>query len=259
MRRDLRTACRFAVWTVGIAAAASIAAAPAPGALPERRPEPPWTARPSAHASPAEAAAAAANARANRTADADAQLAAAPEGSPAPDIAAELDLDLDADPAAGLDLDVLASSCGCEASREALAALRDRIEAAPDVEAARELALAQTRLASGALRRARWLVPWSGELREAEERLDRYEDDVRAAPTAGRVADRFAGLVRIASLEPSAVALSPSAAYGHVEVQRHDLDVHFPDCHFTTGEIIAIVLGLILGIIPGIILFVLLC
>ena len=36
-------------------------------------------------------------------------------------------------------------------------------------------------------------------------------------------------------------------------------NVHGSDCYYTTGEIVAIVLGLVLGVIPGVILLILLC
>ena len=88
--------------------------------------------------------------------------------------------------------------------------------------------------------RARWLAPFSSSLRTAESKLSAYRDDVRSARSPEEVAARFGALVRLASSDSTAVSVSGS-------------------CHYSTGEIIAIVFGFILAIIPGIILLFVLC
>ena len=65
----------------------------------------------------------------------------------------------------------------------------------------------------------------------ASSRLDAFHGEVARARTPGEVADALSG-----TLQPRTTK-----------------------CEYSTGEIIAIVLGLILGIIPGIILAILLC
>ncbi len=138
--------------------------------------------------------------------------------------------------------------CACEADREALTQQRDRIAAAGTLEEAQELALGETRLARRALGAARLMAPFSQDIREAHRRLDQYEQDVRATRSPEEAALAFGELVQVASLGTGILA--------DVDV---DLDDHSHGCSFSTGEIIAIVLGFLLGIIPGIILLILLC
>lgn len=129
--------------------------------------------------------------------------------------------------------------CGCAAGHPEVEALTRRIASAADVEEARELALGETRRAQSALRRARWLAPGSDSIREAGDRLDAYETRVLAAASPDDVSQRFASLM-----------------HNH----NADVDVDTPaKCHYTTGDIIVIVLGLLLGIIPGLIFLVVLC
>ena len=136
-----------------------------------------------------------------------------------------------------LSVEALTPGCGCGDGVEALQEVLARIEAAPSVEEAREVALAETRLASAALGRARVMLPWSGNLSAAHDRLASFQDRVLAAATPGGVAAEFGDFMRL-------------------DAPRADVDA---DCEYTTGEIIAIVLGFILGIIPGLILLILLC
>ena len=70
------------------------------------------------------------------------------------------------------------------------------------------------------------------ELRATHADLEAFADGVAAAQSRGEVADRFATLRG-----------QQTAA----------------NCHYSTGEVIAIVLGFILGVLPGIILLILLC
>ena len=120
------------------------------------------------------------------------------------------------------------------AQREA-AALVDRIAAAPNVEAARALALEPTRGAHFALTQARRLSPWTGSLAAADEKLAGYETRIAAASSPDAVAAEMATLARV------------HADFGD------------GGCSYSPGEVVAVVLGFILWIIPGIILLFLLC
>lgn len=131
--------------------------------------------------------------------------------------------------------------CGCGQSQE-LRALADLISEAPSLDDARHLALAPVELAHHALSRALWLAPRSTSIRAAERRLSVYEAGVRQARSEAEVAHEFERLVQLADS-------------GGVVVDAHLLS----SCSYSTGEIIAIVLGFILGIIPGIILLIILC
>lgn len=142
-------------------------------------------------------------------------------------------------------LDVI-PGCNCAEDRPELSALRDRIGASESVGAARALALEPTSQARSVLGRARWWMPGSESLARADQRLAKYEIDVQQASTVSAVADRYARLVRLpVAGDPIPVPDASSAM--------------MDNCHYSTGEIIAIVLGLLLGIIPGIILLFLLC
>lgn len=125
--------------------------------------------------------------------------------------------------------------CRFEPSRAAseIAALADRIRAARTLEEARQIAMSDSSLARGALRRARFFAPNSPSISRASARIDDFHAAIAAAGTRGemtRALDRLTPAPRVAA-----------------------------DCDFTTGELIAIVLGFVLGIIPGIILLILLC
>ncbi len=128
--------------------------------------------------------------------------------------------------------------------REALVAEYRRILETPDVDAARTLAIENSSVARGVLERALWLVPGSESLSRAHARIEAYEKRIVQSESVLDVADEFASFVQIASS-------------GQIMA---DVDVGTGGkCHYSTGEIIAIVLGFILGILPGIILLVLLC
>ena len=136
--------------------------------------------------------------------------------------------------------------CACDVDHRAeLLERRDRIAAAPTLSEARDLAVSDSRRARRALAAARGLAPFSSGIADAHERLLAYETRVRRAGSSAEVADEFAGLVQVASLG--------GGTGFHID---HD---HHHGCDFSTGEIIAIVLGFLLGIIPGIILLILLC
>lgn len=129
-------------------------------------------------------------------------------------------------------------SCNCAPTAE-LTALRDRIAAAPDLATAQEMAIAPVEGARSVVAKLGWI---SSSLRDAEERMADYESDVRTAKSPADVADHFGSLVKLAS---SGAVVSDG--------------VRTSGCSYSTGEIIAIVIGFILAIIPGIILLILLC
>jgi len=131
--------------------------------------------------------------------------------------------------------------CGC-VDRAEITALQDRIAKAPSLDEAKALALAPVELAHDALSRALWLAPHSRSIRTAERRLSVYRADVRRARSEAEVAHEFGQLVRLADS-------------GGVAIDAHIMS----SCHYTTWEIVAIVLGFILGILPGIILLIILC
>jgi hypothetical protein len=127
------------------------------------------------------------------------------------------------------------ASCPPAAAQAEAQALIDRIAAAPSVDAARELALEPPRGAHFALAQARRVAPWTASLAAADEKLVGYEARIAAAPSQDAVAAELATLAGVHA------------------------DLGDGGCSYSTGEIIATVLGFILGIIPGIILLFLLC
>ena len=138
---------------------------------------------------------------------------------------------------------LFATSCPSGADpNPQLKQLRSEIAAAGTVEQARALALAPTDSAIDALDSANIMLPFSDELNAAKHRLDEARARIQAASSQQQVADEFSGLM-LAGLDSEAA----------------DVKVGKAECHYTTGETIAIVIGLILGIIPGLILLVLLC
>lgn len=138
-----------------------------------------------------------------------------------------------------------AEACMCDASDE-LRQVADSIRGGATVDEARRLATQPTSLAGDALQRARWLVPGGSEdLERAYRRIRDYEARVGSAATSEQIASEFESMF----LTQRAAIGPPVAA-----------DVGDGDgCDFSTGEIIAIVLGFIFGILPGIILLILLC
>jgi hypothetical protein len=140
--------------------------------------------------------------------------------------------------------DLIASACTTgPASYPALSVLKDRIAGADTLNQARTLALAPADRALDALRNTRALMPFSNDLRDAEGRLREFRSRILTASTPAQVADEFSGMM-LAGLDDDSVA---------------DVNVGKVGCNYSTGEVIAIVIGLILGIIPGLILLVVLC
>ncbi|CAA9890224.1 conserved exported hypothetical protein [Candidatus Methylobacter favarea] len=124
-----------------------------------------------------------------------------------------------------------------------LVRLRDEISKAGSVNEARVLALAPTNGAIGALKNARSIMPFSEDLRLAETRLSDARSRIEDAGMPRQVADEFSGMM-LAGLDDDRAA---------------NVNVGKAGCSYSTGEVIAIVVGLILGIIPGLILLVVLC
>lgn len=123
-------------------------------------------------------------------------------------------------------------SCPTDRHLTKLQAFEDRLRGADSVEEARELALDKVDGSRDAVERAAKIVPNDPGLEEHIAQLDAFAEGVAEARTTDEVAHRFS------TLRSQRVAGA---------------------CAYTTGEIIAIVLGLVLGIIPGIILLILLC
>ena len=124
-----------------------------------------------------------------------------------------------------------------------LVRLRDEISQADSLDEARKLALAPTTDAIDALGNARSIMPFSENLRLAETRLSDARSRIEAADTPDQVADEFSGMM-LAGLDNDRAAQVNIGKIG---------------CDYSTGEVIAIVVGLILGIIPGLILLIVLC
>jgi hypothetical protein len=130
--------------------------------------------------------------------------------------------------------------CACEIDVAELQRYRDLVAAASSAEEARALATRPSSLARRALGTARLLAPWSGSLGDAHRKLVGYEGRVAKAQTPEEAAREFEGLVRLAG---NGVSVGGNSG----------------NCHYTTTEIIAIVLGFIFFIIPGIILLIVFC
>ncbi len=141
-------------------------------------------------------------------------------------------------------LDLIKSTCPSGPSQYAeLVQLKQEITTANSIDQARKLALSPTDDAINALKNARNLIPFSEDLRTAENRLNDARSRIMLASSQDQVADEFDGMM-LAGLDNDRAA--------HVNIGSGG-------CDYSTGELIAIVIGLILGIIPGIILLVVLC
>jgi ABC-type transporter MlaC component len=121
--------------------------------------------------------------------------------------------------------------------------LKNRIASADNLSLARELALKPTGDALSALDKAKLFAPFSNDITAAHARLTDARERLLAAASQKQVADEFEGIM-VAGLDNDRAA--------HVNIGSGS-------CDYSTGELIAIVVGLILGIIPGIILLVVLC
>jgi hypothetical protein len=141
-------------------------------------------------------------------------------------------------------LELVSANCATgPAQYPELARLHDDIAGAASLDEARALALAPMAEAIGALGNARAIMPFSEDLRVAENRLGDARSRINDADTPDRVADEFSGMM-LAGLDSDRAAGVKVGKIG---------------CDYSSGEVIAIVVGLILGIIPGLILLVVLC
>ena len=141
-------------------------------------------------------------------------------------------------------LELIKTSCssGSDQYKE-LVQLRNEIVASKTVIEAQAIALSPTDEAIEALKSASAIAPFSDDLVKAENRLSDARSRILVASSQAEVADEFSGMM-LAGLDNDHAA--------HVNVGK-------VGCDYSTGELIAIVIGLILGIIPGLILLVLLC
>lgn len=141
-------------------------------------------------------------------------------------------------------MELIKSSCSSDPEQyQELSQLKKEIIAAETVSQARKMALAPTDDAINALKNASDLVPFSDDLRSAETRLSDARSRILVASSQAQVADEFSGMMLAGLDDDSAARVSGGGG----------------SCNYSTGEVIAIVVGLILGIIPGLILLVVLC
>lgn len=129
---------------------------------------------------------------------------------------------------------------------------RQAIADAPTVEEARKLALSPARAARRALQVAVLIAPSSEKITSAKARLEGFEDRVEASETPSAVAGEFGHLLDLDMRSGNLVQVA--------DLDVGNASVRGPGrCHYSTGEIVAIVFGFILFIIPGIILLIVLC
>jgi len=155
------------------------------------------------------------------------------------------------------------STCSCASTHTRyLEPIKDSIGRSASLEEGRQLALSTVGNAHQALNKARFLAPWSKDLRSAQERIGTIESRLRTAQSLGEIQSEFSSITQTAAAGSSSTILpaQTSGIYSNSEnaLSRRGVDVG-GKCDYSTGEIIAIVLGFILGIIPGIILLILLC
>ncbi len=141
-------------------------------------------------------------------------------------------------------LELIKSSCASGSKQyEELVQLKNEIVSAETVSQAQAIALAPTEEAIGALKSASAIAPFSDDLLKAENQLVDTRSRILVASSQAEVADEFSGMM-LAGLDNDHAARVNVGKVG---------------CDYSTGEMIAIVIGLFLGIIPGLILLVLLC
>jgi len=121
--------------------------------------------------------------------------------------------------------------CPTEQQRGRLTAFRDQLAAAESPEAARDMALSQTRLDHVAIHKAAAFLK-DADLQSEDQRLTVFEDGIRNSSTQAEVAGQFDKLMG---------------------------DHLLRGCLYDPVEIVLIVVGFVLGIIPGIVLLFLFC
>jgi len=153
-------------------------------------------------------------------------------------------------PSAG---DFVNGSFPCEVPHiEMLTERRQAIADAPTVEEARALALTPARAARHALQVAGLVAPSSEKITAARARLEGYEARVKGSETPAAVAGEFGQLLDLDMRSGNLMQVADlNVRHGNVRGPG--------GCHYSTGEIVAIVFGFILFIIPGIILLIVLC
>ncbi|MBS3952648.1 MAG: hypothetical protein KGZ88_06855 [Methylomicrobium sp.] len=141
-------------------------------------------------------------------------------------------------------LGLIESACptGAEQNQE-LNHLQKTIASAKSLTQAQAIALVPTNEAIDALKNARSIMPFSDDLLIAETRLSDARTRILVASSQEQVADEFSGMMLAGLDDDSAVHASAGST----------------SCNYSSGEVIAIVVGLILGIIPGLILLFVLC
>ena len=130
---------------------------------------------------------------------------------------------------------------------------RQRIADAATIDDARKIAVGPTKVARRALAVAAFVAPGNDSFADASARLEAFEGQVEQSSSPAEVATYFTELV-----DPAAASLGEPIQLADLQVG--EADVEGPGkCHYSTGEIVAIIIGFILFIIPGIILLIVLC
>ena len=135
------------------------------------------------------------------------------------------------------------ADCPTDSDHAILSAFGDRIASADSPEAARGLALRQTRLARVAISRASLILPGDAEVMDAEARFATFEREVASSRSQSEVSKHFYALGQEGLPGQSRTGDTQSAA----------------NCDYTNGEIVIIIIGFILGILPGILFLFLFC
>lgn len=139
---------------------------------------------------------------------------------------------------------LMISICPSRAATHAeLSQFKSKIAAAETIIQAKEMAIEPADMAIEALKNANAILPFNDDLRKAQTRLSEARSRILLASSQEQVADAFSGMMLAGLDDDSAARVS----------------VGNESCNYSTGEVIAIVIGLILGIIPGLILLVVLC
>ena len=124
-----------------------------------------------------------------------------------------------------------APQCPTPAQMQQFDGFSQKLAGADSLEDAQNMAMRRLDRSERALQRAQNLVGDDEGLVEARMEVQTLRDGVLGAKDQAGVANTFSSMK----------------------------NVHGSDCYYTTGEIVAIVLGLVLGVIPGVILLILLC